>query len=547
MFARWLKRNFQLYKKLAALLFLLFLLPLHLAAQRAGNITVDRFEETAGRGLIVYSNPEGVRVFIDEIEYGTTPLILENLQHGEFQIRLTREGYKDRSFDITLFSTSRLTVSIIMEEERGFVEISVDRDSGNTEHLLFNPQIIISGYTETCIPVLHENKATVNLPTGFRNIRARAFGWEDISVSVLVTEADTASVNILMKPAAFKIANLTQSRRRFNPLNSNNLGITIYRFEVSAPGSGVLKILNTDKEEVYKTNIENFDTWAQQVSWNGRDSNGNLLPQGIYTVLIEASQNSSEVSVMTLETEIDYSTRIIPLSIESGISGLTFAPMPHVLPQGSYQLTAGVQIGKFLQPQNINYDTTDSYSLPFDINMRVAPFKKLELSTSLNINPYLDNETQTGWSISGSTKYNIINNSLISFAIAASYSWADRAGEPPLSPGRGVGLYTPLSFDLTNFSIVLCPAAFWHGPEGLIPALLLSAGALYHGSWFNTGLSIRCELDFTSELINPKYLTGLEINFFPPPSNFIFSVQTGVMFQEQRTGFYSQIKIGIIN
>jgi len=52
---------------------------------------------------------------------------------------------------------------------------------------------------------------------------------------------------------------------------------------------------------------------------------------------------------------------------------------------------------------------------------------------------------------------------------AASYSWAGKNGEMPLSPGRGAGLHIPLSLELSNFSIALCPAVFWRGPEGITP------------------------------------------------------------------------------
>jgi hypothetical protein len=534
------------------LFFLLCLFPSLLAARNASDITTDTFEETSGRGLVINTNPSAVRVFIDGVDRGSTPVTFENLQQGEYSIKLSREGYRDRQFSVTLFNNSRLVVSIKMEEVRGLANVTVHKADDSPQTLPFNPQIFTNAPdgTLSIVSLTDDFKTLLNLPAGYNVIRARAFGWEDALVTVLISEDNTTTVDIYMKPAVFRIGNASQSRRRFNPLNSSGLGSAEYSFEVSAPGSAVMTVRDRSGSVVYSGQIDNFSEWNQRVTWNGRDIHGNPVPEGVYTVLIEASplfpvnEGEPEVLQLTIECEVDYSLSIFPLSLTGGTPGLMFAPLPHVLPSGSYQIEAEILFGSFLFQENAG--ETAVIGFPFGIGLRVSPFKRLETAAYFNVNLRIDNST--GWGISGSVKYNFLNGGAFPLALAAgvSYAWADKNGEDPLSPGRGVGLYIPLSLELAKFSVIISPAIFWRGPEGLIPALLLSAGVLYRGGWFTSGLSARVEFDFIENSGNPKILAGLEAHFFPPPSSLFFSVKAGIWTKDSQTGGFGVAGIGLV-
>jgi len=108
-----------------------------------------------------------------------------------------------------------------------------------------------------------------------------------------------------------------------------------------------------------------------------------------------------------------------------------------------------------------------------------------------------------------------------------------------------VGFYTPLSLELEKISIVFCPAAFWLGPEGIVPELLLSAGVMYRGGRFNTGISARYEFDF-EESGNSRFLAGAEINIFPAPSNIVYSILGGILLRDSSLGYYAGLGIGLI-
>ncbi|MDR2941253.1 MAG: PEGA domain-containing protein [Treponema sp.] len=516
-------------------LIILCVFPALLFAQRAGDIIGDTFEETSGKGFVIRTNPAGVKVFIDGMERGLSPLTLENLPSGEHSVKLYKEGYKERQFSVTLFNNSRLVVSIQMKEENGNVLVSVRKAPDSPEQLPFLPHVFSGAQYASALSA--DNTAVLNLPAGYRTIKARAFGWEDADVTVLVDERNPVNADIYMRPAEFKFKNTSASRRRFNPKISGSLGSVVCRFEVTAPGSGTFTVLDKNGNPVFQENLAPFVTWEQSVTWNGRDSYGNFPPEGVYKILIEASGQES-VSV-SLETEINYSISIFPLSLSSGLSGLVFSPLPNVLPAGSFQIEGSIFAGNF------NGEKIFSV-LPFTAGIRVSPFNRLEISSVFNINPHFS--AKAGWGVSGSAKFNILNGNgfPLAFAGGFSYSWADENGNAPLNSGKGIGIYAPLSLELEKVSLAFSPGAFWRGPSGSIPELLLSTGILYRGGRFSAGVSARAEFDFAGNALNPKILAGTEWRYSPMLSNMVFLCQFGMWTQNGNTGGYGGMGIGVI-
>jgi len=535
-------------KRIILKIILLCFFPAFLAAQRAGDIFGDSFEEVAGKGLVVRTNPAGVKVFIDGMERGLSPVTIETLPSGEHSVRLYKEGYNERQFNITLFNNSRLVVSIEMKDERGEVLVSIRKAPGSPESLPLKP-LVFSSPPAAQYPaeLLADNTTVLNLPVGYCTIMARAFGWEDASVTVLVDENKTVSTDIIVRPAELKLKNESASRRRFNPNNKGNLGSVVYRFETTAPGTGTFSVIDKDGNLVYQKNLNPFTAWEQSFSWNGRGPSGNILPEGVYTILIEAvplqilSDNKTENVSISLNTKLDYSINIMPLSLSGGLSGLSLSPLPHVLPTGSFQIESGIFTGNFNDEKLFSV-------LPFEAGIRISPFNRFEISSVFNINPRFNSIEKTGWGVSGSAKYNILNGGgfPLAFATGFSYTWASENGEAPLKTGNGIGIYAPLSLELENISVALSPGVFWLGPSGSVPELLLSAGILYRGDRLFAGISARAEIDFSEEQVNPKILAGTEFRYIPISSNLVFSCQFGIWTQSENIGGYGGLGIGVI-
>ncbi len=298
---------------------------------------------------------------------------------------------------------------------------------------------------------------------------------------------------------------------------------------------------------MYQENLFPFNTWEQSFTWNGRDSSGNPVPEGFYTVSFEAvtpqklTHNKTETVAFEVGIKVDYSINIIPLSLSGGLSGLVFSPLPQTLTAGSFQIEGGIFAGNFNDEKLFSV-------LPFEAGIRISPFNRVEISSVFNINPRFNSTEKTGWGVSGSAKYNILSGSGFPLAFAAgfSYTWASENGEAPLNPGKGIGIYAPLSLELESISLALSPGVFWRGPSGSVPELLLSAGVLYKGGRFFTGVSARAEIDFSEEQIIPKIHAGAECRYNPLSSNMLFSCQFGIWTQNGQIGGYGGLGIGVI-
>jgi hypothetical protein len=533
-------------------LFLCWIFPPFLLGQNFSDISGDSFEEVEGRDLVIRTKPIGVQVFIDGLERGQTPLTLSGLGSGEYYIRLVKEGYRERRFRITFSASSRLIVSIEMEETSGQVLFRLKKAEGSPpeEALPFNPVILAGGETITVYPGTGDTPL-VSLPAGYRTIRVRAFGWEDAVQTLYVREDRVTTADITLSPAPFSLGGGALSRTRFNPANSGLLGITEFRFEVSAPGRGSLTVRDQQGRVVYSASLGPFRTWSQSAAWDGRDARGDLLPEGVYTVLVEAESLPGDGSApvsrqLSLEAKIDPSVNIYPLSLGGGISGLLFSPVPAALPPGSFQIEGNLSFGAAAPGEQ------PLFTLPLDIGIRFSFLDRLELAGLLNGLPGFDGPAS--WGLAGSAKWIFRDDKgavPLGLAAGLSYAWEEKDAAPR-GPGTGFGFYGPLSWRFDRLSLLLSPGIRWPVPRDLVPRLLLSGGLLYQGSWFIAGYSLRTEFNFSEAAGGGKdgnlivLSSGGEVKFYPPPSNWVFNLSGGFWLSAGRAGGFGGIGFGLI-
>ena len=333
----------------------------------------DNIEETDGRGLVVRSNPIGAKVYIDGIERGKTPLHLEDLRAGTYFVRLEKEGYSERRFRVSVRNGSVVDVYLELKETVGRVLLKIQRAPGSPgpDKLPLAPQISIDGRS-------FQSNA-LELPTGFRVILVRAFGWEDISETLYVEEDSYRELELNLTPASFKLSGAGLSRPRFNPANAGSLGTTTFSFEVSAPGNGTLTVFDKEGKMLLVKALGPFETWSQSAIWNGRDGQGEILPDGIYTMVVKTffqpwDDSPQEEDSIVLKAELDSSRVIFPLTFSSGKSGLLFAPLPVLLPPGSFQIEGSLFAG--FPPESGGAWK----SLPFAAALRFSPLDSLVIS-----------------------------------------------------------------------------------------------------------------------------------------------------------------------
>jgi hypothetical protein len=323
-------------------------------------------------------------------------------------------------------------------------------------------------------------------------------------------------------------------------------------FTVNAPGKGIVRITNNQGDEVFSLSLNQFSSWTQTVAWDGRNQYGEIVPDGIYTINIDAesipwNDNPPLQQNIALSVEIDSSLQIFPESMASAKSGLLFAPSTDILPKGSYQLDALMLFGK---PLNADKAWTN---LPLAFSLRASPLDFLEAAVSLNVTPEFGNKTIIG--AGASVKWQILNKSKRAFplglAAILSYGWAQEGPITPFAMGTGVEFAIPVSYYFgDSLSVSIAPALLWAGAEGFpdsgIPSGILSAGIAFRRSVFNSGLSLRTEYLFENGArLGPITLAG-EIKFFPQPSVFVLSARAGIVYDDNSAGGFGGIGIGFI-
>ncbi|MCL2473143.1 MAG: hypothetical protein FWF26_05635, partial [Treponema sp.] len=265
-----------------------------------------------------------------------------------------------------------------------------------------------------------------------------------------------------------------------------------------------------------------------------------------------------------LKAEIDSSNVIHPLSIASGKSGLLFAPLPTLLPVGSFQIEGSILAGSPPVSPAVNKDTQSGSSsgewpnpwtsLPFAVAFRFSPLSQLELSAALNVDPYFTGDTRAG--VGGSVKWVYLNSHKenLPFGAAAGLagSWTGKTALTPFGMASGIEAYFPFKLDFASiFSVVLSPSVLWTGDEGFpwdpAPRLVVSAGVMMQMTYFGAGLSVRQEYNFSGgNTWPPSIIAGGELRFFPPPSFFVFSVTGGIWARDNHFGGFGGLGIGMI-
>ena len=77
-------------------------------------------------GLDISSDPPGVTVFIDQVNQGSTPLILDDLQPGTYQIELVKDLYLAESRSVTVKSLDYAPLSVELTPNFGRLKIETD-------------------------------------------------------------------------------------------------------------------------------------------------------------------------------------------------------------------------------------------------------------------------------------------------------------------------------------------------------------------------------------------------------------------------------------
>jgi len=543
----------------------------------------DTYREISGSGLFIDSVPAGAKVFIDGVERGLTPFSLAYIREGQYRIRLNKEGYEDRSFNVTIRKDSRVEVSMDIKETRGRIQLEVQPDPSAPSPLSFDPRIMIDGSQINGSQIAGSQvndgsgkiETSLSLPAGWRTITVEAFGFERISKSVFVGEGTLQTVEMILSPAAFSLSNMTLRKKRFNPQDAGTSGAAAasgavsISFRVSAFGVGLLEVLDQAGALVYSDALGPFTTWQQQALWNGRTNDGAVADDGNYTIRISAwDHDETERQTADLQVQVDSSIAIRPLAIGSSVSGLLLAASPETLPALSYQIEGNLLAGKPLLAD-------DWEGLPFAVAFRFSPLDDLEAAAAFSSYPRFRADTE--WGAGASLKWRFrkpvsgTGIDPLGAALALSYGWASRGPYTPLGMGTGAALRLPLSYRVfqsgnaevsqngsgspsqnmsgASFDVLLSPLILWAAergyPDSMIPRLGVEGGALFTYRSIAAGLSLRWDYQAGTEHSEAgPFVSALELKWIP--SNFFFSFYGGYWYLKNNPGAFFGLSIGVV-
>ena len=306
-------------------------------------------------GLTIRTSPYWSDVCINDSYLGISP-VTELLPSGSYRITVKKEGYYPATEWVNYTENDSVTLDIDLEPITGFLEIETDNSEIN---LSTSGNILYPGQNE--------------LQIGNYIITAEQFGYETLEKKVTVLENQTTNIDIHLNPATFKISYLFVDRKIFNPENPAGLGESRLSFEVTNYGTGELEIFSSEGNSILKHRFQSFNQKNQGFTWNGKDSRGNKLSDGIYRIKIKGKDlNGENASEKEAVVAIDSSLHIRVRSIFNGVSGALFSPSPDILPPGSFQLS--------LNGLGHIDAISGNYRFPVILGVRTVPVKDMEIS-----------------------------------------------------------------------------------------------------------------------------------------------------------------------
>jgi hypothetical protein len=394
----------------------------------------------AKQGLEIVTDPDNAEVWIDGAFRGLSPYIAEDLPQGWHKITLRKTGYYETS-GWADFESDYMLYQASLVQMIGYLQISVTPQ---------NSVISVSGQE------LSSGLST--LAVGDYSLRVRSFGYSDYEESITIQEKSVTTISVNLQPAEFSITSLSVPKPGINPDNPGLLGVLDVNLFVTGPGTGELRIRNEGSVEVFSRTLPEFTTWDQSFSWNVRDSAGNALPDGTYTLAVKAQGDGSETQIeRETAIRVDRTLKIAPRSLWSGSAGLLYAPVAEVLPAGDYQLSflgAGIAAGA-------------AFQAPVQLGARVGLGESLEVDASAGL---IISSVATPFTASVSAKYNFLSphgsygtSSAVLAKLTLQYN--------PLVTGGGV-LMTDTFANFTGLSVEV-PFQLTLGAMNL----MLSAGA----------------------------------------------------------------------
>ena len=136
--------------------------------------------------IIVTSQPQGAKVYLDNAYKGATPLYLDRVTSGQHHVKLAMAGYQDWSNYVSVSPSHTTTVSTNLMPVNTYGSISISCNQSSAEIFLDGAH---RGRTYSSRPVVLEN-----VEKGYHELLVTKTGYKDWSKRVYVSSSKTTEV-----------------------------------------------------------------------------------------------------------------------------------------------------------------------------------------------------------------------------------------------------------------------------------------------------------------------------------------------------------------
>ncbi|MBU4511066.1 PEGA domain-containing protein [bacterium] len=140
--------------------------------------------------IIVTSHPQGAKVYLDNVQRGTTPLNLDRVATGQHQIKLVMAGYQDWSSNVSVSPSRTTTVSADLVPLPAYGSISVYCNQSNAKIFLDGTY---KKRTYSAKPVVLEN-----VREGYHELTIIKDGYRTWVEDIWVYTGETTSIYVEM-------------------------------------------------------------------------------------------------------------------------------------------------------------------------------------------------------------------------------------------------------------------------------------------------------------------------------------------------------------
>lgn len=370
-----------------ALSVLLLILPADSAQakNKTDIVIVESPKSPTTASLTIKTNVSGVDVYLNNVYKGYTPLTLNEIIPGTYNILLEKNGWANKTIPVLLAAQTETRLYVELLPITGFLRINSENGNAN---------IYLNGELVTMSSTI--NSVVIEVSEGYHTVEIRKFGWQASAETVYVFKNTLTEVDLHMKKALFEIQELLSHPQQFNPSNSGILGQAHFYFTVTTPSSGILKIRDLNGNQVYEKKLTPFTTWKQSFSWDGRTTSGKVLNEGIYIVEIEAKPAEgwgiSQNAFSEFDTNEKKPTLFVRETTQIIIDNSIFYPIGTISAGGT---SNGTIPSPLFMPQGtifFSFNGLTDFSLnsgftatPLMTSVAITPFPWMELSFRLGL------------------------------------------------------------------------------------------------------------------------------------------------------------------